>query len=90
MIPVLTYDAQRWSLTKNLTQRIIKTQNSMLKTVLGIRLKEKIRTKIIKRQSGSKNIRYKIKKLKFNYAGHGKRQPREMEREVYFLIPNGL
>ncbi len=70
VIPVLTYGAQSWSLTQRQVKRLQQTQNSMLRSILGIRLKDKVKNEIIRKQTGAKNIGYIIKKLKLKYAGH--------------------
>ncbi len=46
------------------------TQHSMLRNILGIRLKHKRSIQDIKNTTKIKNIGEKIKKLKFSYAGH--------------------
>lgn len=70
VVPVLTYGSQTWALTQRQIQRLKNTHNSMLRSILGIRLKDKINIKTIKAKTGAKSIGYKIKKLKLKYAGH--------------------
>ncbi len=74
---VLTYGAQTWSLTNRQLQRLTTTQNSMIRTILGIRLKDKILVNNMRKQAGAKNIGYKIKKLKLKYVGHMARSDAE-------------
>ncbi len=42
VLSVLTYGAQTWSLTNRQLQRLTTTQNSMMRSILGIKLKDKI------------------------------------------------
>ncbi len=69
-IPVLTYSAQTWALTKHQMNKLAKTQNSMLRNILGITLKDKIKNKEIYSRTNSAKISYIIKKLKIKYEGH--------------------
>ena len=48
IVPTLTYGSQTWTLTKKISERIIKTQNSLERSILNIRLTDKISINIIK------------------------------------------
>ncbi len=85
ILPILTYDALIWALTKHQTSKLVKTPNS---NILGIRLKDKIRNKEIRSRTNSTKIFYIIKKLKINYAGHLARENKDKwNRASTFWIP---
>ncbi len=68
--PVITCRAQVWACTKKQIMKMKTTQHSMLRNILGIRLKDKRSIQDIKNITKTKNIGEKIKKLKFSYADH--------------------
>lgn len=70
MIATLTYGAQSWSLTKIQTGILMKTEKRMLRSISKIKLKHKINNLTLLNKFNHKGIRYLVKKLKFNYAGH--------------------
>lgn len=70
VVPVLLYGAQTWSLTKIQTKRINTTHNRMLRSILNIKLKDKVPIEIIKNRTKTNDIRKTICKLKLTYAGH--------------------
>ena len=70
VIPVLTYGAQTWAATSKQTQKIQKTQNAMLRSILGLRLKDRVRIEEIFNKSKAKKVGVVTRKLKYKYAGH--------------------
>lgn len=44
----------------------------MLRSILGIKIEDKVTIKDIHEKTNAKNIGYKIQKLKIEYAGHGR------------------
>lgn len=48
VLPVTTYGAQTWSLTKNQLTKLKSIQNAMLRSILSIRLKDKVKIDKIK------------------------------------------
>jgi len=74
VMPVLSYGAQTWSLTKEQTKNLQNTQRAMEKKILGIKLKDRVSNKWMKIKTNSNdisnNIGATVKKLKFKYAGH--------------------
>jgi len=69
-IPVLTYGAQTWSITKTQLEKLRATQRSMERSILGVRRREKVPNNVIRERTGMKRIGYTIRKMKFKYAGH--------------------
>ncbi|MBP1527199.1 MAG: hypothetical protein H9Q66_04685 [Spiroplasma ixodetis] len=70
VLPVLSYGAQTWSLTKSQSEKIQKTQRAMERRILGLRIKDRVSNRRMRSETQSKDIGYTIKKLKFKYAGH--------------------
>ena len=75
-LPVLTYGAQTWALTKNQLDKMRTTQRAMERSILNIKKAEKIKIAQIRGRTKMKDIGYTIKRLKFNYAGHMQGQRR--------------
>ncbi|KAM7248927.1 hypothetical protein ACFE04_019398 [Oxalis oulophora] len=87
--PVLTYGAQTWAYTVKQLHKIESTQFSMLRSILGIRTRDKIRISEMLEKTHSKIISGQIKKLKFGYAGHVARESRlKLNRRLTFWVPN--
>lgn len=70
VVPVLTYGAQSWALTQKQLKRVQTTYYSMLRSILGVKLRDKITILDILNTTKSEDIREKIIKIKLNYAGH--------------------
>ena len=84
----MTYGAQTWSLTRAQTKRLVTTQRSMERSIMGIRKKDKIRSSWIRAKTCGKNVVKIIKKLKFNYAGHLARMAEDRWcRRITFWVP---
>jgi len=65
VIPVLLYGAQSWALTAKQQKKIQVTQNAMIRSILGIKLSDKVSNEEIYKKSG-----VIARTLKFKYAGH--------------------
>jgi hypothetical protein len=77
VMPVLCYGAQTWALTKSQVEGLRVTQRTMERSILKIKKRDKIRNRDIRGQTQSTDVGYKIKKAKFQYAGHIMRSERE-------------
>ncbi len=87
--PVLTYGAQTWACTVNQIQKLGTTQHSMLRNILGIRLKDKTSNSEIFSKTKTKNLIMVIKKLKLKYAGHVARESKyKWNKLATFWIPS--
>ena len=69
-IPSLLYGAQTWSLMQTQLKRLQTTQRRMERSILNIKLKDKISIKKIRERSKAKDVGYLAKRLKFKYVGH--------------------
>ena len=70
IVPVLTYGAQTWATTKKQLGKIQTTQNSMLRQLLGIKIKDKVSLEKIYAKTRAKRVGVIAKTLKLKYAGH--------------------
>ncbi len=70
VFPVLTYGTQTWATTKKQENKMIATQNSMMRSILQIRLKDRIKIQEIVNKNEVKIVWITIKKLKWKYTGH--------------------
>ncbi len=71
VVPALTYGCQTWSATKKIEKKMQYTQNSVERSMLNIRLKDKVTiTKIKTKFKINKNVIHHVKRLKWNWAGH--------------------
>ena len=71
IIPTIIYDAQSWTLTSNLANKLRVTQNTMERSMLGVRKSDRIKmTKIKKQLKNNKNIMVEARKRIWDWAGH--------------------
>lgn len=90
ILPVLTYGCQTWSLTSHNIRKLETCQHSMERSILNIKLKDKIKLGIIRRQTKITDITYCIKKLKWRWAGHMIRSKRDKwSKDVTMWWPRG-
>ena len=70
VLPVLMYGAQTWALTAKQLKKLQVTQNSMLRSILVVRLSDKINLTEIYEKTNTKKVRVTARVQKFKYAGH--------------------
>lgn len=70
VIPFLTYGSQLWSMTKGQRESLRKTYFRILRSILRIRIKDKIKLEEIVECTGANDIGWKTKKLKLSFARH--------------------
>ena len=70
VIPSLTYGAQTWALTKKQRKRLQGTRYNMLRSILGVKIKDKINISKILKITKSVDIWSNLKLSKFKFAGH--------------------
>lgn len=66
----MSYGCQTWALTQKLEDRLATTQNKMHRSMLGIKLDQRIRNKFIDNILKPKRVEKLVKELKFKWAGH--------------------
>ena len=76
VLPTLIYGAQTWATTKKEENKLRVTQNTMGRSILGIKRKDKVKISMIKRKlnNNTNNFRYAAKRLKWDWTGHVARQ----------------
>lgn len=75
ILPCLTYGCQTWSLRKKDENKLSVHQRKMERSMLDIKLSDKIKNKIIRKKTQVTDIHSKIRNLKWKWAGHVCRMP---------------
>lgn len=70
ILPCLTYGAQTWAFTNKQIRALGVCQNKMERSILNIKLRDKIKLTNIRSKTKVKDVTYTLKKLKWNWAGH--------------------
>ena len=68
-LPALTYGAQTWAITDAQLDKLRKTQLAMERSILGIRRRDKIANARVREGTGSKDVRYWVKKWNLGTQG---------------------
>ncbi|CAH2268931.1 jg6958 [Pararge aegeria aegeria] len=66
----MTYGSETWSLTMGLIRRLRVIQRVMGRTVLGVSLRDQIRSVEIRRRTRVTGLAQRVAKLKWQWAGH--------------------
>ena len=82
ILPIMSYGSQTWATTKKQLKKLNTTLHSMLRKILGIRLKDKVSLAKIRAKTKFKNITIITKKLKYLYAGHVQRSDEERWNKI--------
>mgnify|MGYP006965709172 CR=1 FL=1 len=69
-MPILTYGAQTWSLTKAQAKSLQVNKRSMERSIIGIRRTDKVMCVKIREMTGTKHVLETVGSLKIRYAGH--------------------
>lgn len=70
ILPSMTYGCQTWSLTKHNMHKLEVCQHNIERSMLNIKLRDKIKLKIIRKQTKTTDVKYCIRKLKWKWTGH--------------------
>lgn len=70
VLPVITYGAQNWVMTKSNMNILRTTQRAMERSMLGISLKDRRTNEWIRQRTGVTDVVEKATKLKWSFAGH--------------------
>ena len=90
ILPVLTYGAETWRLTKRIQTKLRTTERAMERKMIGVTLRDKKRAEWIREQTRVKDILVEIKKKKWTWAGHVmRRQDNRWSLRVTEWIPRG-
>ncbi len=83
-IPVITYGAQTWSLTRRQYEKLRSRQRRMERAIAGLRWYNHTSNKKLKDITRAKDIGGIVKKLKWNFAGHIAREKGESGVGEYY------
>ncbi|GBP62269.1 Putative uncharacterized transposon-derived protein F52C9.6 [Eumeta japonica] len=70
LLPCLTYGAQTWAFTNKQSRALRVCQNRMERSMLIIKLRNKIKLTNTRSKTKVENVTYTVKKLKWNWVGH--------------------
>ena len=83
ILPVLTYDCETWCLNTSMTQKLKVAQRGMERCMLGISRRDRKRNTDIRTKTGVSDIIVRVKKMKWNWAGHiARRMDERWTKEV--------
>ena len=88
ILPVITYGCETWSLNSKMIQKLRVTQRGMERCMLGISKRDRERNVDIRAKTKISDIIVRVKKLKWNWAGHiARRQDRRWTKEILDWYP---
>lgn len=70
ILPCITYGCETWALTKLHRDKLVRCQRSMERTMLGLKLKDKVRSTDIRHKTKLTDILVRIDQLKWRWTGH--------------------
>lgn len=70
VVPFLLYGAQTWVLSAKQLEKLQTTQNSMLRNLLKVRLKDEVSIAYIYQKTNARRVQVTARTLKLRYAGH--------------------
>ncbi|GBP75475.1 Putative uncharacterized transposon-derived protein F52C9.6 [Eumeta japonica] len=70
ILPCLTYGAQTWALTNKQSRALRVCQNRMERSMLNIKLQDKIKLTNIRNKTKVEDVTYTMKKLKSKWVEH--------------------
>ncbi|KAL0832588.1 hypothetical protein ABMA28_000786 [Loxostege sticticalis] len=79
ILPCITYGCETWALTKHHRDKLVRCQRSMERSMLGLKLMDKIRSTDIRRKTKLTDILLRIDKLKWRWTGHMLRCKKEKD-----------
>ena len=70
LLPVMTYGAETLTLTTTTANKLMATQGKIERSMLGVLLRDHIRNNDLRRRTAVTDVVNRIRKLKWNWAGH--------------------
>ena len=70
VLPAMLYGSETWATTKREEQRLVTAQRAMERSMLGISLREHIRSEAIRERTGVRDVIRDSLKSEFRWAGH--------------------
>ena len=88
ILPVMTYGCETWSLNTKMIQKLRVAQRGMERCMLGISKRDRQRNKDVRTRTKVSDIIIRVKKLKWNWAGHvARRQDGRWTKEILNWYP---
>ena len=88
--PVLTYGAECWTMGKKEEQILETTEMRMLRRIYGVTLRDKCRSRDIRKELNVGDIREKVREIRLRWFGHIQRMERENPvREAMDMVVEG-
>lgn len=89
ILPTLTYASQTWTLSNKIQNRIKTTQNSLERSILGIKLRDKINLRKVKKiLKNNTDALTEIRRKIWDWAGHVARlKDDRWTREINVWLP---
>ncbi|GBP50432.1 Putative uncharacterized transposon-derived protein F52C9.6 [Eumeta japonica] len=73
-MPCLLYGCQTWALTELQENKLKVCQNSMERSILGIKRSDGVKLEIIKKKTKFKNVHTAYRQIKWRWTGHMSRE----------------
>lgn len=90
ILPCMTYGCETWTLTDKHREKLAKTQRAMERSMLSIRLSDRIRNWEIRRKTKVTDIITRIENLKWSWTGHMLRcKTNKWSKQVTLWYPRG-
>lgn len=70
ILPVLMYGSQTWTLTQNMTNKLATCQYAMERSMMNVKKSDRLRNRVIRSKTKVIDVTYKIRRLKWRWAGH--------------------
>ncbi|CAH2097703.1 unnamed protein product [Euphydryas editha] len=70
ILPCITYGCETWALTQSHRDKLTRCQRAMERSMLGLKLKDKVRSTDIRRKTKLTDILSRIDQLKWRWTGH--------------------
>ncbi|KAJ8729493.1 hypothetical protein PYW08_001074 [Mythimna loreyi] len=70
ILPCITYGCETWALTKQHRDKLARCQKGMERSMLGLKLKDRVRSADIRQKTNLTDILARIDQLKWRWTGH--------------------
>lgn len=88
ILPCMTYGAQTWALTEKHSGALKVCQTKMERSILNIKLRDKVKLTNIRTKTKISDVTYTVKKLKWKWVGHMIRNKRnKWSKDVTMWYP---
>jgi hypothetical protein len=89
ILPIFTYGCETWALTKAQCKKLKVSQRAMERSILKKRRLDKIKNSELRDKTKLEDVAYKVKHLKWKWAGHTIRGPEKWSKILTTWYPRG-